>query len=56
MFVLAIHRGNRWIYRPRARTPLLAGDRLISVGPEDGVGELEALCGASSPEPAADRA
>jgi uncharacterized protein with PhoU and TrkA domain len=55
MFVLAIHRGNRWIYRPRARTPLLPGDRLISVGPEDGVQELEALCGPSSQQPAVER-
>jgi len=43
MFVLAVQRGRRWIYRPRPRFDLEAGDRVISIGPEDGVGELEAL-------------
>ncbi len=36
MFVLAVQRGSRWIYRPRGRFTLQEGDRLISVGPEDG--------------------
>jgi uncharacterized protein with PhoU and TrkA domain len=45
MFVLAVQRGTRWIYRPRAAFTLQAGDRIISVGPEDGAGELERLCG-----------
>ncbi len=45
MFVLAIQRGARWVYRPRGTFTLLAGDRLISVGPEDGEEELIALCG-----------
>jgi uncharacterized protein with PhoU and TrkA domain len=45
MFVLAIQRGMRWSYRPRARFVLRAGDRLISVGPEEGELELQALCG-----------
>jgi len=44
MFVLAIQRGNRWIYRPRPRVVLGAGDRLIAIGPEEGAAELEALC------------
>jgi uncharacterized protein with PhoU and TrkA domain len=43
MFVLAIQRGSRWIYRPRARFALQEGDRLISVGPEEGEEELAAL-------------
>jgi uncharacterized protein with PhoU and TrkA domain len=43
MFVLAVQRGARWIYRPRARLVLQAGDRLIAVGPEEGADELEAL-------------
>ena len=43
MFVLAVQRGRRWIYRPRPRLELLAGDRVISIGPEDGVAELDAL-------------
>jgi len=45
MFVLAVQRGARWIYRPRPRFVLLEGDRLISVGPEDGEEELWALTG-----------
>ena len=44
MFVLAIQRGSRWIYRPRAGFVLAEGDRLISVGPEEGGDELLALC------------
>jgi uncharacterized protein with PhoU and TrkA domain len=43
MFVLAVQRGRRWIYRPRARLALEAGDRLIAVGPEEGGEELDAL-------------
>jgi uncharacterized protein with PhoU and TrkA domain len=45
MFVLAVQRGARWIYRPRPGFVLLEGDRLISVGPEDGEEELWALTG-----------
>jgi uncharacterized protein with PhoU and TrkA domain len=44
MFVLAVQRGRRWIYRPRPRFELEAGDRVISIGPEEGVAELETLC------------
>jgi uncharacterized protein with PhoU and TrkA domain len=49
MFVLAVQRGTRWIYRPRAGFELNNGDRIISVGPEEGAEELERLCG---PQPA----
>jgi uncharacterized protein with PhoU and TrkA domain len=45
MFVLAVQRGARWLYRPRARFVFQPGDRLISVGPEEGAEELLALCG-----------
>jgi uncharacterized protein with PhoU and TrkA domain len=45
MFVLAIQRGTRWVYRPRGVFALTAGDRLISVGPDEGEDELVALCG-----------
>jgi uncharacterized protein with PhoU and TrkA domain len=45
MFVLAVQRGARWIYRPRSGFTLGEGDRLISVGPEEGEEELLALCG-----------
>ncbi|TMK30945.1 MAG: hypothetical protein E6G61_04920 [Actinobacteria bacterium] len=44
MFVLAVQRGRRWIYRPRAGFAFQAGDRIIAVGPEEGAEELEALC------------
>jgi uncharacterized protein with PhoU and TrkA domain len=43
MFVLAVQRGRRWIYRPRPRFELQADDRVISIGPEDGIPELESL-------------
>jgi uncharacterized protein with PhoU and TrkA domain len=49
MFVLAVQRGSRWTYRPRARFVLQPGDRLISVGPEDGEEELVAICGVGQP-------
>lgn len=52
MFVLAVQRGRRWIYRPRPRFELDAGDRVISIGPEEGIAELEALVSAPSPTPA----
>jgi uncharacterized protein with PhoU and TrkA domain len=55
MFVLGIQRGSRWTYRPRGRYVLLAGDRLISVGPEEGEEELVRLCG-EQPVLAQDRA
>ena len=45
MFVLAVQRGTRWVYRPRGPFTLQAGDRLISVGPDEGEDELIALCG-----------
>jgi len=46
MFVLAVQRGARWIYRPRGTFTLQEGDRLISVGPEEGEEELWQLTGA----------
>ena len=54
MFVLAVQRGRRWIYRPRPRFELEAGDRVISIGPEEGAVELDALFRAPAPaaEPA----
>jgi uncharacterized protein with PhoU and TrkA domain len=50
MLVLAVQRGRRWTYRPRPRFELEPGDRVISIGPEDGAGELQAL--ARGPAPA----
>ena len=49
MLVLAVQRGRRWIYRPRPRFELQAGDRVISIGPEEGAAELEALCTTRAP-------
>src|SRR5438034_2017486 len=51
MFVLAVQRGRRWVYRPRPRFELQPGDRVISIGPEEGAEELARVCAA--PEPAA---
>jgi len=42
---LAFSRRGRWIYRPRGRTILQAGDRLILIGPSDAVEHLEHLFG-----------
>ena len=53
MFVLAVQRGRRWVYRPRPQFSLHAGDRVIAVGPEEGGDELDALV--RSPEPAAEQ-
>src|SRR5919198_172689 len=49
MFVLAVQRGRRWVYRPRPRFELEPGDRVISIGPEDGAEELASLCAAPEP-------
>jgi uncharacterized protein with PhoU and TrkA domain len=43
MFVLALQRGRRWIYQPRPSLELRADDRLISIGPEEGIAALESL-------------
>ena len=50
MEVLAIQRGGRWIYRPRSAQKLLAGDKVIAVGPEDGAHDLAQLFGNALPE------
>ena len=49
MLVLAVQRGRRWIYRPRPRFELEPYDRVISIGPEEGATELEALCRGPAP-------
>lgn len=51
MSVLAVQRGRRWIYRPRPRFALEAGDRVISIGPEDGIPELTSLARAPAGSP-----
>ena len=45
MFVLAIQRGRRWSYRPKATFQLEAGDRIIAIGPAEGADELDELVG-----------
>ncbi|MGZ4105330.1 MAG: potassium channel family protein [Actinomycetota bacterium] len=50
MEILAIQRGGRWIYRPRAGQALAVGDHVIAVGPEDGVDELAVLLGGEPSE------
>ncbi len=50
MEVLALQRDGRWIYRPRASRTLLAGDRLLTLGPEEGAVRLRDVCGDPRPE------
>jgi uncharacterized protein with PhoU and TrkA domain len=45
MYVLAIQRQGRWIYRPRGTRLLETGDRLLVTGPEEGVVMLRRLAG-----------
>jgi uncharacterized protein with PhoU and TrkA domain len=45
MEVLAVSRGGRWIYRPRVTRTVEAGDRLVVIGPEEGVALLRELTG-----------
>jgi uncharacterized protein with PhoU and TrkA domain len=52
MLVLAVQRGRRWIYRPRPRFQLAAEDRVIAIGPEEGIPELEELVRAAAGAPA----
>ena len=44
-YLLAIRRGGRYLYRPRAGVVLEAGDELIATGPDEGHGLLAELCG-----------
>jgi uncharacterized protein with PhoU and TrkA domain len=46
MFVLAIQRGRRWTYRPKAGYVLHPADRIIAIGPAEGAEELDHLVGA----------
>ncbi|MPZ87398.1 MAG: DUF47 family protein [Nitriliruptorales bacterium] len=45
MEVLAIQRDGRWLYRPRPGRELAEGDRLLVIGPEEGVPQLRELTG-----------
>jgi uncharacterized protein with PhoU and TrkA domain len=44
-YLLAVRRGGRYIYRPRGRVRLEAGDALIASGPDEGHERLADLCG-----------
>lgn len=50
MEVLAIERSSRWLYRPRRTRTLSADDRLLVLGPRDGLVVLREWCGDESPE------
>ncbi|MBY5164434.1 potassium channel family protein [Salsipaludibacter albus] len=50
MEILAIDRGGHWIYRPRSRRAIRAGDRLLALGPEEGALRLRELAGDHRPE------
>lgn len=45
MEVLAVQRAARWRYRPRPTQALAVGDRLLVIGPEEGVPRLRELTG-----------
>jgi uncharacterized protein with PhoU and TrkA domain len=45
MYILAISRGGRWIYRPRSTRRLEIGDRLVATGPAEGAAQLRAITG-----------
>jgi uncharacterized protein with PhoU and TrkA domain len=44
-YLLAIRRGGRYVYRPRGRVRVQAGDALIASGPDEGHPRLADLCG-----------
>jgi uncharacterized protein with PhoU and TrkA domain len=43
--LLAIRRGGRYLYRPRGRATLQAGDEILATGPWEGRAALAAQCG-----------
>ena len=45
MEILAVQRSGRWIYGPRGPFALAAGDRVVAVGPEDGIEEMATIFG-----------
>jgi uncharacterized protein with PhoU and TrkA domain len=45
IYLLAIRRAGRYIYRPRGHVRLEAGDELIAIGPDDGRDRLAELAG-----------
>lgn len=49
MEVLAIERTHRWIYRPRPSRTLQTDDRLLVLGPYEGIQPLREMCGDARP-------
>ena len=45
LYLLAIRRAGRYIYRPRGHVRLEAGDELIATGPDEGRDRLAELAG-----------
>jgi uncharacterized protein with PhoU and TrkA domain len=45
VYLLAIRRAGRYLYRPRGPVRLDAGDELIGIGPDEGQAKLAELCG-----------
>jgi uncharacterized protein with PhoU and TrkA domain len=43
--LLAIRRGGRYLYRPRGRIDLVAGDEVLATGPWEGRAKLAEQCG-----------
>jgi uncharacterized protein with PhoU and TrkA domain len=43
--ILALHRGGRFVYRPRGTERIRAGDELIASGPSEGEAILAEMCG-----------
>lgn len=43
--VLALQRGGRWINKPRSTRKLQADDRLLVIGPEEGIARLQEAAG-----------
>lgn len=46
-FLLAIRRSSRYLYRPKGKVVVLAGDELIATGPGEGREHLADICGYS---------
>lgn len=50
MEVLAVERSGRWAYRPRRNQSLITDDRLLVLGPVEGLAVLRERCGDVDPE------
>ncbi len=50
MWVIAIKRGDRWLYGPDENTKMMEGDLVFARGPLEGEPLLRELCGIQPPE------